>query len=81
MYLTEIAPECLLLPTWIMPLGVTGLHSVRHCQNIFMTTSEEFGLISPIIDNLLTDRPDADVLLGTLDSAFLFAYAAGMFVR
>ncbi|ODM99600.1 Sugar phosphate exchanger 2 [Orchesella cincta] len=26
------------------------------------------------------DREDADVLLGTLDSAFLFAYAAGMFV-
>ncbi|XP_021963727.1 glucose-6-phosphate exchanger SLC37A2 isoform X2 [Folsomia candida] len=26
------------------------------------------------------DRDDADVLLGTLDSAFLFAYAAGMFV-
>jgi hypothetical protein len=33
------------------------------------------------LNELCTDREDADVLLGTLDSAFLFAYAGGMFVR
>lgn len=29
----------------------------------------------------IIDGSNADVLLGTLDSAFLFAYAAGMFIR
>ena len=55
----------------------------QRCMSIPEPTSIEF--VPFIANNLLcifvTDGPDYQSLLGSLDCAYLFAYAIGMFVR
>lgn len=58
---------------WISDL-VQAMKRIRKTSNVSVNYKMKASFI-------ITDGSDASALLGTLDSAFLFTYAAAMFLR
>lgn len=62
----------------IIQLGANGLHSV--CENILIFFFLNYSFFIKFLSFTDGSDEEANALLGSLDSAFLFAYAGAMFV-